>query len=105
MPTLVVLFNLKAGVSVSEYENWARSTDLPIVNALPSVERFKIFRAGSVLGSTVAPPYQFVETIDLHDLTGLFNDISSPTMQKVASEFQAFADQPIFMVCNSIEER
>ncbi len=104
MPILIVLFNLKAGSSVEDYENWARGTDLPIVNALPSVERFQIFRAESVLGSAVAPPYQYVETIHLHDLPGLFNDISSPTMQKVAAEFQSFADQPIFMVCNSIEE-
>lgn len=32
MPTIVVLFNLKPGASVADYENWARAKDLPVVN-------------------------------------------------------------------------
>ena len=40
MAKIVVLFNLKAGVSVADYEKFARETDLPIVNRLPSINRF-----------------------------------------------------------------
>jgi len=105
MPTLVVLFNLKSGVNIEDYENWARSTDLPTVSSLASVSKFQVLRTVSVLGSAAAPPFQYVETIEVQDLPGLFNDIASPLMQKIAAEFQAFADAPIFMLCNSIEER
>ena len=34
MQTVVVLFNLKPGVVRAEYEAWARSSDLPVVNGL-----------------------------------------------------------------------
>jgi len=105
MPTVVVLFNLRSDASIEAYENWARSTDLPTVSSLASVAKFQVLRTASVLGSAAAPPFQYVETIEVQDLPGLFNDIASPLMQKIAAEFQAFADAPIFMLCNSIEER
>ena len=34
MTIIVVLFNLKPGVSAAEYEAWAKATDLPTVNSL-----------------------------------------------------------------------
>ena len=36
MQTVIVLFNLKPGVDVAQYEAWARDSDLPVVNGLPS---------------------------------------------------------------------
>jgi hypothetical protein len=102
MATLVVLFNLRAGVSVSEYENWARTTDLPAVNGLQSVDQFRVLRCKGLLGQSVAAPYQYVETIEVNSLDGLFADIASPQMQAVAAQFQQFADNPIFIHCESI---
>lgn len=104
MPTLVVLFNLKSGVSTADYEKWARSTDLPIVNGLNSVQQFQVLRSASVLGSDQPAPYQYIETITVPDLPALFVDIASPVMQKVAAQFQEFAEQPMFIVCNNIQE-
>jgi REDY-like protein HapK len=103
MPTLIVLFNLKAGVSANDYENWARNVDLPTVNGLKSVERFKVYRAQSVLGSSATPPYQYTEVLQVHDMGALFADIGTPAMQKVAAEFQNFADAPTFVVSEDIE--
>lgn len=103
MTTLVVLFNLKPGVSAEQYEAWARSVDLPTVRKLPSVAEFQVYRAGSLLGSSEAAPYQYIEVIRLHDLQALFADIGTPVMQKVASEFQAVADAPQFIVCNALD--
>jgi hypothetical protein len=102
MATLIVLFNLKPGVSSADYEQWAKSVDLPTVNALASVEQFKVFRTQGLLGSDQAAPYQYVETIEVRDMPGLFADISTLTMQKVAAEFQAVADAPIFIVGQSL---
>ena len=102
MTVLVVLFNLKAGVKRDDYEAWARAVDLPTVNGLASVDRFRVLQCQSVLGSEAPPPYQYVEILDLHSLPALFDDIGTPLMQKVASEFQAFAEAPVFIVTESL---
>ncbi len=98
MTTLVVLFNLKAGVAASDYEQWAKTTDLPMVRALKSVAGFDVYRASGILGSESPSPYAYVEVIDVHALDALFADIGTPAMQKVAAEFQAWADNPLFIV-------
>ena len=49
MTTLVVLFNLKPEASASEYEHWAKTTDLPIVRELTSVDSFDAFKTPGVL--------------------------------------------------------
>jgi hypothetical protein len=102
MTTIVVLFNLKAGVSVDEYEDWARRTDLPNVNALPSVSSFRVLRAAGLL-SGAPGPYQYVELIELDSLEGFRAEVKSESMQAVAREFRAYADAPLFMLTESIE--
>ena len=53
---IIVLFNLKPGVSISEYEQWARTRDIPGVNALESVSSFTVHRATGLFGSDAASP-------------------------------------------------
>jgi uncharacterized protein (TIGR02118 family) len=101
MTTIVVLFNLKPGVDVERYEAWARSKDLPGVNALPSVKKFSVLRATGLLNGSPAP-YQYVETIELHSLDGFRVDVKSPALQAVAAEFREFADAPLFIVTESL---
>jgi hypothetical protein len=98
MTTLVVLFNLKPGVTPGDYERWAVTTDLPTVRGLSSVHSFDVYRALGVLGSDAPSPYAYVEMIDVPALQALFDDLGTPVMQKVAAEFQTFADQPLFLV-------
>jgi hypothetical protein len=98
---IIVLFNLKPGVDHAAYEAWARSTDLPIVNALASVERFTVHAATALLGSDAPPPYQFVEIIDVADMALFGEETTSETMTRVAGEFQQWAD-PVFMLTDEI---
>lgn len=102
MTTVVVLFNLKPGADVAAYENFARTTDLPIVNKLESVKKFSVLKAGGLLGGGAAP-YQYVELIELHSLERLRGDTSSETMKKVAAQFREFADAPLFIVTEPLE--
>lgn len=102
MTTIVVLFNLKPGVSPSDYEEWAKTTDLPTVTRLPSVEGFSVLRTSGLLGSDAPAPYQYVELLRVNDMQQLGADVSSETMQKVAGEFQQFADNPQFMLTETI---
>lgn len=101
MHTIIVLFNLKAGVSAEAYESWARSTDLVIVNALPSVDRFEILRTTGLLGGGTAP-FQYIEILRVPAMDALFADIDTVTMQRVAAEFRAFADAPLFITTTAI---
>ncbi len=102
MTMIVVLFNLKEGVDHDTYENWARTTDLVAVNQLPSVSKFEVLRTTGMLGSDTPPPYQYVELLDVANMEQLGPDVSSETMQKVAAEFQDFADNPLFMLTDNI---
>jgi len=102
MTMIVVLFNLKDGVDAAVYEQWARTTDLPTVSKLASVQQFQVLRGTGLLGSDVAPPYRYIELLEISSLDALGADIATDTMQRVAAEFQAFADNPLFVLTESI---
>ena len=100
---IVALFNLKPGVSVADYEAWAKTKDIPTVNGLQSVDEFAVFKSTGLLGSDDKPPYAYIETIDVNDMETFGGEVSTETMQKVAGEFQEFADNPMFIITQSIE--
>jgi hypothetical protein len=97
MTTLVVLFNLKDSAAVAKYEAWARAVDLPTAGSLKSVEQFEVLRTQGLLGGGAAP-YQYVEILRINDMRQFGSDIATPEMQKVASQFQAFASNPLFLL-------
>jgi hypothetical protein len=99
---IIVLFNLKPGADSAAYENWARTTDIPGVNALPSVKDFQVHRATGVLGSDAKSPYAYFEVIDVTDMDALGQDLSNEAVQKVAAEFQQFADNPQFILTETL---
>ncbi len=101
MAKIVVLFNLKDGVSVADYEKFARETDLPIVNALASVDKFEVLKATGLLGGGESP-YRYLEILDVNDLTQLGADVSTETMQQVAATFRSMADNPLFIVTEAL---
>lgn len=103
MTRIVVLFNLKPGVDPEIYEAWARSTDIPVVGSLASIGGFSVHATTGVLGSDAKPPYAYVEIIDVADMDQFGADIATATMQKIAAEFQAFADNPTFIMTRTLE--
>jgi len=103
MQRLIVMFNLQPGADVAAYENWARTTDLPIVRNLPSVESFTVHKVSGLFGSDEPAPYQYVEIIDIHALDTFLGDVSTDAMQRVAGEFRGFADAPIFMLSDTLQ--
>jgi NAD(P)-dependent dehydrogenase (short-subunit alcohol dehydrogenase family) len=64
---LLVLFNLKPGVSAADYEHWAQTRDMPAVRSLPSVDDFRAYRVTGLLGSDTPAPY----TASKHAMVGL----------------------------------
>lgn len=103
MTTIVVLFNLKPGVSAADYHAWAKATDLPTVRGLASVTRFEVLKTVSLLGSDAPPPYDYVELLEVNDTDRFGADIAEEAMQRVAGEFQGFTDNPLFIMTSNIE--
>jgi len=99
---IIVLFNLKEGVDTAEYERWARETDIPGVRALGSCADFQVYRATGLFGSDSPPPFQYIETIDIHGVDAFVADVSTDAVQKVAAEFQRFADNPLFITTQAL---
>lgn len=98
MTTVIVLFNLKEPARRGDYERWAREVDLPTAGALPSIDKFEVLKASGLLGGGAPSPYEYVEVLRINDMAQLGQDVSTPTMQQVAAQFQAFADNPLFIV-------
>jgi hypothetical protein len=103
MTTIIVLFNLKPGIDRAEYENWAKSVDLPTVRNLDSIDGFRVLRTTGVLGAEGSAPYEYIEVIDISEWEQFGKEIATEMMQKVAGQFQGFADNPQFIMSGTIE--
>lgn len=100
---IICLFNLKDGVSVAEYEEWAKTRDIPKVNALGSVKSFTVHRATGVFGDDAAKPhFGYIEIIDVTELDEFVGDISKDDFQQAAAPFQGFADNPQFILTGDL---
>jgi hypothetical protein len=99
---IIVLFNLKPGVDAAEYEDWARSTDIPGVRSLGSCSDFQVYRTTGLFGSEEKPPYAYIEAIDIKGMDAFLSDVTSDAVQKVAAEFQGFADNPLFITTEAL---
>lgn len=102
MTRIIVLLNLKPGKSRSDYENWARTTDLPTVNGLASIEKFEVFEATGLLSGGAAP-YDYIEILDITDMDAFGAEVATETMKKVAGEFREWAD-PIFIKTRNLDD-
>lgn len=92
MTTMVVLVNLKEGVSPEYYERWVRESYAPTVKALPSIRDWRAYRVGGLLASDDVPPYRYVVTVDIGDLAQLGRDMEDEEMRGLLSELHRFAE-------------
>lgn len=101
MTTIIVLFNLREDADKDAYEYWAKTTDLPTASKLPSVDKFEVLRTTGLLGGGDAP-YQYIEVLQINDLEQLGKDAATDAMLKITAEFVTFADNPQFILTESI---
>jgi hypothetical protein len=101
--SLIVLFNLKPGVSETDYEQFAKTLDIPTVKGLQSVEDFRLYKSFGIFGSDAPPPYRYFEIIDFGTVETLVADMGNePKMAAIPAKFQEFTDNPIFILTNQI---
>jgi REDY-like protein HapK len=89
---MIVLVNLKEGVSAEDYERWILESYAPVAKGLPSVEDWRDYRVSGLLGSVDAPPYAYLVTLEVNDLEQLGRDMASEEMQRLFSELHDLAD-------------
>jgi hypothetical protein len=92
MLAMIVLINLKDGVSPEDYERWVLESYAPAVKSLPSVEDWRDYRASGLLGSDAAPPYRYVVTLEVGDVEQLGRDMQGEEMQRLFSELHELAE-------------
>lgn len=102
MNTVIVLFNLKPGASAADFEQWAREHDVPTVSALASMQSFEVLRSKGLLIGEGKPPYEYIEIMRVPDMDAFAADLASPAVQAGAAQFQQFADNPMFILAESI---
>lgn len=100
--TIIVLFNLKAGASVQDYEAWAKTTDAPTVRGLKSIAGFDVYKMTGLLMGAGKPPYQYCEIIEVKNMDDFGKDVASAAIQKIAGQFQGFADNPMFILTEKL---
>ncbi len=99
---IVVLVNLKPGMSRPAYEQWARTADLPTVNGLRSVTRFDVFEATGLLGAADKPPYDYIEVLDIDDMALFEEEVATETMTSIAAQFQDWC-HPVFVTTRRLD--
>ncbi len=92
MTTMVVLVNLREGVSPENYERWVEESYAPAVKALPSVRDWRAYRVSGLLASDDTPPYRYVVIVDINDLAQLGRDMEGEEMRELLSELHRFAE-------------
>ena len=103
MTTIVVLFNLLPDADSDAYESWARNVDMPNVRRLQGCADFRVLKVTGLLGSDAAAPYAYCELIEVEDMPAFGEAVGTEAMQEVAAQFQQFADNPVFMVSESLD--
>ena len=100
---IIVLFNLKPGTDIAEYEDWARTKDVPTASGLPSVKSFTVHKATGLFGDPdTPPPFAYFEVLDITNLDEFVADVSDPEFQAEVAPFQEFADSPQFILTEDL---
>jgi hypothetical protein len=99
---IIVLFNLKPGVTIASYEKWARETDIPGVQALKSVSGYHVQRATGILGTGDPSPYAYIEIIEISDMALFGEEAAGPVVQALAADMRNYADDPVFITSESL---
>lgn len=100
---IIVPFNLKPDTNVAEYEEWAKTKDVPTASALPSVKSFTVHKATGLFGDPdTSPPFAYFEVLDITDMDAFIADVSDPEFQAKAAPFQEYADAPQFILTEDL---
>jgi hypothetical protein len=100
---IIIIYNLKSGVSPERFEDWVRKVDQPNMRGLARVSRFRTFKTESLLMGEGKPSVQYVEVFDITDLDRFVNeDMASATVQMVLGAFMDMVENPELIVGSEV---
>jgi len=103
MAQIILLYNLKDGVSKDDFHNWIRTVDYPAMRGLGSVDSFRTMETQSLLMGEGEPSVQYVEVFDVNDMAAFTGtDMPGETVQNIMGQFMGFADAPQFIVAQEV---
>ena len=101
---LILLYNLKPGVSEADFETWVRTQDQPTMRGLKSVSDFRTYRSTALMMGEGKPSHQYIETFAINDLNAFgTTDMARAEVQKIVGAFTGFADAPQFIMVDEIK--
>ncbi len=89
---MIVLVNLKEGVTPEEYESWLQERYVPAILDLVSVEEWRGYRVGGLGESGGEPPYGYVVSVGINDLEQLGKDMESEQVRRLLDELGRYAE-------------
>ena len=92
MPTMIVLVNLKDGVTPEEYESWLQERYVPAILDLASVDEWRGYRVGGLPKSDGEPLYEYVVSVGINDLEQVGRDMKNEQVQRLLGELGQYAD-------------
>jgi hypothetical protein len=98
VPTMIVLVNLKEGVTPEEYESWLQERYVPAILDLASVDEWRGYRVGGLPQSGGDPPYRYVVSVGINDLKHLGKDLESERVQRLLGELGRYAEVTQLMI-------
>jgi hypothetical protein len=90
-----VHFRLKPGVTPEQYEEWFRTSNVPVVSRLRTISSYRVWRvAGTMDGE---PVFQYLEEMELDDREAFEREIEAEPAMAAMLEgwYERVADQVI----------
>jgi hypothetical protein len=83
----IILYNLKAGVTDEEYQDYVTSEKGPLLESLSSVKKFEMVKISGAAKGEV--PYKYVGILHLTNLNDFYQkDAKSPKFQDFLAKWQ-----------------
>ncbi len=102
MSTIIVFFSLKPGINEAQYLQWAKESDMPVVNNLSSILSFEVFKGISMLGQDKTSPWDYFEVIHISSEDDFLNDIQTEKMQNIIKKFKSFTEDSNFILTKTL---
>ena len=114
MTTLFAVYNAKSSEVADEYEKYLVEKKIALVESMPYIISYEIYRIDSIFGPAVANPqniptelpYQFVAKIEITSIEDFVNAAQTPEAQAFIKEYSEFIDpSSVFTIGHRLESK
>jgi hypothetical protein len=91
-----VIFRLRPGVTLEDYEKWFRGTNVPAVRKMRSIDSYRVWRVVDSMEGE--PTFEILEEMEIQDRAGFEHELNAvPEMAAMLDDwYSRVADQVVF---------